>query len=302
MNVRVLRRDGTVHEVQPGEGCPWLFEGRDFWAEESAPILVTGGSEEARSRFLAGDLAGAAQLAGSVVVVFSPEGPGGILDALGEALRALFPELGVHQPKGSELMQWALAVDRATKRSRVDLKRRLLIVDGFEAVWKGSSEQRASFVEMLRRVAGQRSMAVVVSVEEERLADCADLPGFGYAHRVDYLVPILSRMAGEEAAEGGWGRETRGERLEAGGRGARGFSIDWKVWAPMAGLVGVFLFLSHLFRPVALERPPLETGVQRGEVTEDEGEEKTGEGTGEARPATNERLNEAALKPGTWPG
>lgn len=195
MSIRVLRRGAPAREARVGEGARWLFEGRDFWAVESAPILVASKNDAERSKFLAQDLAISAQeFGGGVLVIFSPEEePGSMLDALGEALRALFPELKLDSPKGSELMRWASAVDRATKGSRVDSKRRLLIVDSFEAIWKGLSEERAQFAETLRCLARQRSLAVVASIAEDRLADCAELPGFSHAYRDLNLVPIVRR-------------------------------------------------------------------------------------------------------------
>lgn len=202
MSLRLIRRESPEREIPPGAGCAWLFEDRDFWAEESTPILVAGGSEEERARFLAKDLTAAVPPGNVVMVLFSPEAPGGILDALGEALRALFPELNLQIPNGSTLMEWGLAVDRATKRSRVDLKRRLLLVDGFEVVWKAPAEPRERFVDTLRCLARQRSVAVVASVAEERLPDCAKLPGFGHAFRERELVPIVCRARERNGSRG----------------------------------------------------------------------------------------------------
>lgn len=196
MSVRLIRRTGPEREVSLGARCDWLFEERDFWAEESTPILVTGGTGEDRSRFLAKDLTGCVPAGNVVMVLFSPESPGGILEALTEALRALFPELDLGIPSATGLMEWGLAVDRATKRCRVDLKRRLLMVDGLEEVWKAPAEPRARFVDTLRCLARQRSVAVVAAVAEERLPDCAKLPGFGHAFRERELVPIVCRSSG----------------------------------------------------------------------------------------------------------
>lgn len=255
MSLRILRRNEPPWEVAGGQGCGWLFDDRDFWAEECAPILVTGGNESARSFFLAKDLAGSVQPVGAVVVLFSPESPGGILEALGEALRALFPEVGLEAPKGTELMQWAAAVDRATKRSRVDLKRRLLMVEGFEAVWKGGeAEERARFAEALCCVARQRSMAVVVSLGEDWLDECAALPGFGHAcRRMDYLVPIVCRQRERDLGLGTdaepplrWLPRTEAPSAE---RWELGFWLDWRVWVPAAGVVALLLLLVQIFRP-----------------------------------------------------
>jgi len=278
VRLQILRKKCPCPSLR-GEGVAvWLLEPRDFQAEETAPVVIAGPSQEEVSKFLVDELGPAAQARGDVVVVFSPEGPGGIMDALTEALHALFAELSLERPEANELTRWSMAVERATRKTIVDLRRRHLVVEDFDVIFRSSREARLRFTETLQRLARQRSIAVILGVEETKLEDCASLPGLAHAWTHRDLVPIVCRRDRVEDADWQPVLPERTAKSSHSLRPAERFAelcsvLDWRLWGPALGLATVAALGAWFFQPYVPTRTPTSDGAQSAELR------RGGEGT-----------------------